>query len=68
MSNLIPFQFDGKTVNDGKDKFILRFHKDGQRDDLKIRAIRNRRTLNGELLYLIDRGMDAVDGKKAGAA
>lgn len=45
-----------------KDKYVLRFHSEDQRAELKARAALNRRTLNAELLYLIKRGMEAVDG------
>ncbi|AVS67851.1 hypothetical protein C8245_21200 [Paracidovorax avenae] len=41
------------------DKFILRFHVDGLRKELKVRAASNERTLNAEILYLIKRGLDA---------
>jgi len=48
---------------DRHDKFVLRFEKSGQRDELKIRAIRNGRSTNAELLHLIERGMEAEDGR-----
>lgn len=41
------------------DKFILRFHVDGVRKELKIRAAQNERTLNSEILFLIERGLQA---------
>ncbi len=41
------------------DKFILRFNVDGLRKELKVRAAQNERTLNGEILYLIKRGLQA---------
>lgn len=48
----------------GKDRFIVRFHSAGQRAALKARAQANMRTLNAELLFLIDAGIRAVDGEK----
>lgn len=51
------------TTNDEKDRFILRFHTADQRKQLKIRAINNSRSMNAELLYLIQRGIETVDGK-----
>lgn len=56
-----------QTPNDAKDRFILRFHNPDQRKELKIRAINNGRSTNAELLYLIQKGMEAVDGKSQGA-
>lgn len=46
------------------DKFVLRFHSEEQRTALKIRAAQNRRTMNAELLFLIDRGVEVTDGKR----
>lgn len=46
-----------------KDKFVLRFDDQDQRAKLKSRAALNRRSLNEEILFLIDRGIDAIDGK-----
>lgn len=51
-----------KAANDEKDRFILRFHTPDQRKALKIRAINNGRSTNAELLYLIERGIESVDG------
>lgn len=42
-----------------KDRYILRFHESGMRQALKARAALNRRTLNAEILYLIDAGLKA---------
>lgn len=41
------------------DKFMLRFNPDGLRKQLKIRAAENERTLNGEIMHLIKRGLQA---------
>lgn len=51
---------DGRET---KDRFILRFDTPAQRADLKARAERNRRTMNAEILFLMERGQEAVDGK-----
>lgn len=48
-----------KPPSDTCDKFLLRFNLDGLRKELKIRAVQNERTLNGEILYLIKLGMKA---------
>lgn len=53
-----------RIANDAKDRFVLRFHDEGQRAKLKARAALNRRTLNAEILFLIERGEEAVDGKQ----
>lgn len=47
------------------DKFMLRFHVDGLRKELKARAVRNERTLNAEILYLIKRGLETEQGAQA---
>ena len=39
------------------DKFVLRFDATGQRDALKRRAALNRRSLNAEILSLIDQAL-----------
>lgn len=39
------------------DKFLLRLHGDGLRKQLKVRAAMNDRSLNGEILHLIKRGL-----------
>lgn len=41
------------------DKFVLRFDAEGQRDALKKRAALNRRSLNAEILSLIDQALIA---------
>lgn len=56
-----------QTKNDAKDRFILRFHDEGQRMAYKERAAKNMRTMNAELLYLLDMGTKAVDGAKNAA-
>lgn len=44
------------------DRFIVRFHSDGQRQALKQRAAENKRSLNAEILFLIEKGIEAVSG------
>ncbi len=48
----------------GKDRFIVRFHSAGQRASLKERAQANMRTLNAELLFLIEAGIRTIDGQQ----
>ena len=50
-----------------EDKFLLRFHDDGLRRDLKVRAAQNERTLNAEILYLIKRGLQIEQAQRAQA-
>ena len=47
------------------DKFLMRFHQDGLRKELKLRAVQNERTLNAEIIYLIKRGLEAEKAKEA---
>lgn len=56
-----------KSPSHAADRFILRFHNDGQRESLKQRANQNKRSLNAEILYLIECGINAND-KQGGAA
>lgn len=53
--------------NDAKDRYILRFPKKHQRELIKQRAASNNRTLNAELLYLIEAGMRALDRQAVSA-
>ena len=41
------------------DKFILRFHGEGQRSEIKARAALNKRSMNAEILLLIEQGLAA---------
>lgn len=50
-----------KSPSHAADRFILRFHEDGLRDALKQRAAQNKRSLNAEILYLIEKGVQATD-------
>lgn len=48
------------------DKVMVRFHDDGLRKQLKVRAAQNERTLNAEINYLIKLGLSAeARGAKA---
>lgn len=50
------------------DKFVLRFDATGLRDALKKRAALNRRSLNAEILSLIDQALLVGAGARASAA
>lgn len=41
------------------DQFVVRFYDDGMRQQLKVRAALNERTLNAEILYLVKKGLAA---------
>lgn len=56
-----------KPPSDAADRFILRFHIDGMRKQIKARAAMNERTLNAEILYLIKRGLQAEQQQGAPA-
>lgn len=47
------------------DRFIVRFHDEGMRKTLKVRAASNERTLNAEIVYLIKRGLQAEQAQGA---
>jgi plasmid stability protein len=47
--------------SEASDKYMLRLHDDGLRKKLKVRAAQNERTLNGEILFLIKRGLRAEE-------
>ena len=57
-----------KTPSATADKFLMRFHQDGLRKELKVRAAQNERTLNAEILYLVKRGLDSERAKEASHA
>ena len=44
-----------------KDKFVVRFNQKNTRQELKDRARRNMRTMNAEVLFLIEQGIKAID-------
>lgn len=56
---------EAQARNDAKDRFIVRFHDEEQRIALKVRAAQNRRTMNAEILYLIEKGIEAVEAGHA---
>lgn len=43
------------------DKYVLRFEKPGHRDRLKIQAIQGKRSLNKQILLLIEAGEKAIE-------
>lgn len=45
------------------DQFVLRLG-DGKRPELKLLASQSRRSMNAEILMLIDKGIEAVYGSK----
>lgn len=45
-------------------QFVVRFENEEKRIELKVRAAHNRRTMNAEILFLIEKGIAAVDGRK----
>lgn len=47
--------------HNAKDRFILRFHDEGQRAAIKARAATNNRSMNAEVLVLIERGVRASE-------
>lgn len=56
---------ESQARNDAKDRFIVRFHDEEQRIALKVRAAQNRRTMNAEILYLIKKGIEAIEAGHA---
>jgi hypothetical protein len=52
-----------KSPSQSADRFIIRFHNNGQRDALKRRASKNKRSLNAELLFLLEKGIEFVDSR-----
>lgn len=53
-----------KSESRDKDKYIVRF-KDGMRSAIKQRAAANNRTMNAEIVFLIEKGMEVIYGEKA---
>ena len=49
--------------SDAADKYMLRFHTDGMRKQIKARAALNERTLNAEILFLIKRGLETEQSR-----
>lgn len=54
------------TEKDKKDRFIIRFDREETRVDLKVKAAQNRRSMNDEILHLIDAGWEVLYGGKPG--
>ncbi|WP_157778841.1 Arc family DNA-binding protein [Massilia violaceinigra] len=49
-----------KSKNDAKDRFIIRFHDEHHREQFKLRAAKNHRTMNAEILCLLEAGLRAM--------
>lgn len=47
-----------------RQQFVLRFQSEGQRDALKARSQANMRTMNAEILFLIEAGIKATDAAR----
>lgn len=63
---MTPSQPTGGLVP--KTQFVLRFPDPGVRKDLKVRAAKNERSLNAEILFLIKRGLAAEQQGQGAAA
>lgn len=57
-------KMEGESVGRASDKLILRV-PDGMRDAIKLMAARNRRTMNSEILILIEAGLRAQEKQNA---
>lgn len=53
-----------KQVRQQGDKYIVRF-KEGMRSTIKQRAAANNRTMNAEIVFLIEKGMEVIYGEKS---
>ena len=53
-------QVGGEQKRNPKDKFILRFHSEGQRAEIKARAASNKRSMNSEVMVLIEAGIASL--------
>lgn len=53
-----------KSPSRDSDKYIVRF-KDGMRSKIKEHAARNNRTMNAEILSLLEKGMEVLYGEKS---
>lgn len=49
-----------------KDRFIVRFDRENTRIELKVMTAKNRRSMNDEILHLIDLGWEVAYGGKPG--
>lgn len=50
---------NNNSINRDSDKFLMRL-PNGMRDEIKINAAQNRRSMNAELVYLIEQGKRLV--------
>lgn len=53
-----------KQVRQPADKYIVRF-KEGMRSVIKQRAAQANRTMNAEILSLLEKGMEVIYGEKS---
>lgn len=53
-----------KQVRQQGDKYIVRF-KTGMRSAIKQRAAQANRTMNAEIIFLIEKGMEVTYGEKS---
>lgn len=53
-----------KFPSESADKIMLRFYGNVKRDVIKQRAARNRRSMNSEILSLIESGLNAEQPKE----
>lgn len=52
-----------KPVNQPEDKYVIRF-KEGMRSIIKQRAAQANRTMNAEINFLLEKGMEVTYGEK----
>lgn len=45
------------------DKFVLRM-PEGMRDNIRIEAVRNKRSMNAEIVYHLERAYDLTENEK----
>lgn len=55
-----------KSPAQKEDKYLVRL-KDGQRNLIKQNAAKNNRTMNAEVLSLLEKGMEALYGENKAA-
>lgn len=50
-----------KPPSDVADRFLVRFHRPGHRDALKVQAAQQKRSLNSQILLLIEAGEASIE-------
>jgi len=58
---------NGKPTSRESDKYVLRF-PEGLRDDIKVMAAQSHRSMNAELVFLIEQGKKAAYGNLKAAS